>query len=123
MAFKVIKPAIRGTNRRILGLSFRVSKRGSVTFSEELTRDMEANDRTYVAFFVNTDDNTLSFSTTSEGNPMARHFNLRTKKACPNVFCAGIIREGAQVGRWNVTGKKGDIYLTDCPIKPKEGAK
>lgn len=120
MAFKTIVPSIRGTNRAIKGMSFRVARRGLVTFSEELVADMGADAHTNVAFFVNTSDNTLSFSTTSEGNPMSRHFNLRTKKACPNVFCAGIIREGAQVGRWNVTGKKDDIYLTDCPVKASD---
>lgn len=107
----------------ILGKSFRVAKRGLVTFSEELVKDMNADSRTHIAFFVNTSDNTLSFSATSESNPMSRPFNPRTKKCCPNVFCAGIIREGAQLGRWRVVGKKDDIYLTDCPIKPKEDAK
>ena len=123
MAFKVIVPSVKGTNRMILGKSFRISKRGLVTFSEELVKDMNASSHTHIAFFVNTSDNTLSFSVASEGNPMSRPFRTRTKKFCPNVFCAGIIREGAQLGRWNVTGKKDDIYLTDCPIKPKEGAK
>lgn len=116
MAFKTIVPSIRGTNRAIKGMSFRVARRGLVTFSEELVADMKADSRTYIAFFINTDDNTLSFSVASEGNQMAKPFNPRTKKACPNVFCAGIIREGAQLGRWRVVGKKEDIYLTDCPM-------
>ena len=117
MAFRVIKPAIKGLNRRISGKSFRVARRGLVTFSEELVADMGADAHTNIAFFVNTSDNTLSFSVTSESNPMSRPFRTRTKKFCPNVFCAGIIREGAQLGRWNVVGKEGDIYLTDCPVK------
>ena len=117
MAFKTIVPSIRGANRAIKGMSFRVARRGLVTFSEELVADMGADAHTNIAFFVNTSDNTLSFSVTSESNPMSRPFRTRTKKFCPNVFCAGIIREGAQLGRWNVTGKEGDIYLTDCPVK------
>jgi hypothetical protein len=116
MAFKTIVPSIRGTNRAIKGMSFRVARRGLVTFSEDLVADMGADSRTYIAFFINTDDNTLSFSVASEGNQMAKPFNPRTKKSCPNVFNAGIIREGAQLGRWRVVGKKDDIYLTDCPV-------
>lgn len=118
MAFKVIAPVKRGFNRTIRGKSFRIAGRGLVTFSNELARDLCTDSRTHIAFFVNTDDNTLSFTATSDSNPMAKPFNPRTKHTAPNVFCAGVLRAGAQTGRWKVTGKQGDIYLTDCPVTP-----
>ena len=121
MAFKVIVPRVKGANKAIKGLSFHVSRKGMVTFSNDLVADMGADGRTYIAFFVNTDNNTLSFSVTNESNPVAKRFYPRKNGVCPSATNIAIVHAGAQLGRWNVTGKQDDIYLTDCPIKAEGG--
>ena len=116
MAFKVIVPAIRGLNRKVKGLSIYVSAKGRISLSDDLIKDMKLTSHSGVAFFIDTDTNRLALQATSVDNPMSRPFVPKRKNVTAYVFNAGVYREGAQVGRWNVTSKEGDIYLTDCPV-------
>lgn len=122
MAFKVIVPAIRGLNRKVKGLSIYVSAKGRISLSDDLIKDMKLTSHSGVAFLIDTDTNRLALQATSVDNPMSRPFMPKRKNVTAYVFNAGVYREGAQVGRWNVTGKKDDIYLTDCPVKASDEA-